>query len=314
MTVGIYKIENRINGKVYIGQSVHIERRFNEHRASTKSIIGQAISKYGKENFIFSILEECEPNELLEKEVNYIRKYESIIPNGYNILLEADGEETHFIFIDRSDVLSIQNYLIENKISIPEIADLFEISIRTIYYINSGKSHYQKDLIYPLRPVLNYDTKHCIICGNPLNTGSKYCSTECAAIAQRHTERPSKEVLLQEVAENGFTQTGKKYKVSGNAIKSWCKGYGLPFLLNDIKKEYGNFISKKEVNTYEHLKKPIIVFLNKEKYEFQTTYEFADYLITIGKTKAEKKVVVAGIRRVLTKQRKTYLGYDITYK
>ena len=29
--IGIYKIENLINGKVYIGQSIHIERRWQEH-------------------------------------------------------------------------------------------------------------------------------------------------------------------------------------------------------------------------------------------------------------------------------------------
>jgi predicted GIY-YIG superfamily endonuclease len=31
MSIGIYKIENLVNGKVYIGQSVHIERRWQEH-------------------------------------------------------------------------------------------------------------------------------------------------------------------------------------------------------------------------------------------------------------------------------------------
>ena len=31
MTCGIYKIENKINGKVYIGQSIEIERRWQKH-------------------------------------------------------------------------------------------------------------------------------------------------------------------------------------------------------------------------------------------------------------------------------------------
>ena len=41
MSIGIYKIENLINGKIYIGQSIHIERRWNEHcQTSSYSLIG----------------------------------------------------------------------------------------------------------------------------------------------------------------------------------------------------------------------------------------------------------------------------------
>jgi group I intron endonuclease len=56
MSIGIYKIENILNGKIYIGQSKHIETRWSEHcRESNqeKSLISKAIAKYGKENFIF---------------------------------------------------------------------------------------------------------------------------------------------------------------------------------------------------------------------------------------------------------------------
>ena len=60
MTIGIYKIENLVNHKVYIGQSIHIEKRWQEHcRPSADSAIAKAIRKYGKENFSFQILEEC---------------------------------------------------------------------------------------------------------------------------------------------------------------------------------------------------------------------------------------------------------------
>ena len=58
--IGIYKITNKINGLSYIGQSVHIERRFIEHCLPSKtSKISCAIQKYGKDNFDFSVLEEC---------------------------------------------------------------------------------------------------------------------------------------------------------------------------------------------------------------------------------------------------------------
>ena len=87
MTCGIYKIENKINGKIYIGQSIEIERRWQKHlSASDDFIVHQAIRKYGKENFIFSIVEECELIDLNEKENYWINFYQSIVPNGYNMI------------------------------------------------------------------------------------------------------------------------------------------------------------------------------------------------------------------------------------
>lgn len=87
MTCGIYKIENQINHKIYIGQSIEIERRWQKHlNAQDDFIIHQAIRKYGKENFIFSILEECDMLELDNRENYWINQYNSLIPNGYNMI------------------------------------------------------------------------------------------------------------------------------------------------------------------------------------------------------------------------------------
>lgn len=42
-------------------------------------------------------------------------------------------------------------------------------------------------------------------------------------IQQRKINRPSIEILLEEIKELGFTQTGKKYGVSDNTIRNWIK-------------------------------------------------------------------------------------------
>ena len=74
MSIGIYKIQNQINGKIYIGQSIHIEQRWKEHcQAPIHSLIAQAIHKYGKENFTFEIIEECSVDDLDKLEEQYIR-------------------------------------------------------------------------------------------------------------------------------------------------------------------------------------------------------------------------------------------------
>ena len=58
-TCGIYKIENLINHKVYIGQSIDIERRFRNHINNEVSPhLKRAFEKYGIENFSFEIIKE----------------------------------------------------------------------------------------------------------------------------------------------------------------------------------------------------------------------------------------------------------------
>lgn len=81
--IGIYKITNKINGKIYVGQSNDIERRFSEHKYRNKLQIDIAIQKYGKENFTFEVLEECPIEQLNNREMYWIKTLKSF-ENGYN--------------------------------------------------------------------------------------------------------------------------------------------------------------------------------------------------------------------------------------
>lgn len=92
--VGIYKITNIIDGKVYIGQSTDIERRWTEHRHHSENRhLRSAICKYGIESFIFEILE-CVDTELLcERERYWIAFYGSTNPDkGYNFTSGGERE------------------------------------------------------------------------------------------------------------------------------------------------------------------------------------------------------------------------------
>lgn len=78
---GIYIIYNLKNGKSYIGQSVDIEQRWKQHLSSDLQYpLYKAFKKYGKENFSFEVLEECD--DLSDKEMYW---YETIKPE-YNQL------------------------------------------------------------------------------------------------------------------------------------------------------------------------------------------------------------------------------------
>ena len=92
--IGIYKITNNINGKVYIGQSNSIQRRFSEHQnrgAASRIPVDVAIQKYGKENFSFEIIEECTIEQLNQRETYWINHFNSI-ENGYNCSVGGDQQ------------------------------------------------------------------------------------------------------------------------------------------------------------------------------------------------------------------------------
>lgn len=102
--IGIYKITNLINGKIYVGQSNNIERRFAQHKSpyeqerfSDKPLY-KAFKKYGIENFTFEIIEECIIDELDIKEIYWIKELNSLVhQNGYNITAGGNGNvgESH---------------------------------------------------------------------------------------------------------------------------------------------------------------------------------------------------------------------------
>jgi group I intron endonuclease len=90
---GIYKIQNKINGKIYIGKSTYIKVRWKlyyNHGTKKDQPILQAIDKYGIENFDFSVIENCLPKDLNEREQYWIKYYNSY-EEGYNATLGGDG-------------------------------------------------------------------------------------------------------------------------------------------------------------------------------------------------------------------------------
>lgn len=77
-------------GKKYIGKTINEKRRLLQHEYNWKysykgkSKFYSAIKKYGIENFIYGIIEECEKNELNKKEKYYINLYNTF-ENGLNM-------------------------------------------------------------------------------------------------------------------------------------------------------------------------------------------------------------------------------------
>ena len=95
----IYKITNTLNGKCYIGQHKVPKYPENFRRYLGGGIaIQDAIKKYGKDVFEKEIVEYIDDDEkhqkVSEREIYYIKFFNTMIPNGYNISPGGEGGAT----------------------------------------------------------------------------------------------------------------------------------------------------------------------------------------------------------------------------
>ena len=91
---GIYKVTNRKNNKCYIGQSIDIYKRWEEHKKESKEKTGNIFhdALYSSlKDFDWEIIEEVSKGNLNEREKFWIQYYNSIYPNGYNMTPGGTG-------------------------------------------------------------------------------------------------------------------------------------------------------------------------------------------------------------------------------
>lgn len=156
---GIYCFINKINQKRYIGQSIQIEERYNQHIRTSQnknskeydSSFYRALRKYGIDNFDFKILTQNDnytKEDLNELEIYYINKFDSY-NNGYN---ETKGGQTseHFSKLTDNQILELKKDIKNNKLNFTELANKYNVSISLISMINSGKVWNDSKEKYPL--------------------------------------------------------------------------------------------------------------------------------------------------------------------
>jgi group I intron endonuclease len=105
----IYSLTNKVNGKKYIGQSqqADIKKRWGAYKAMKKNSIGtvllRALKKNGIDNFKFQIICICFDEDCNQYEKDYIKKYNTMTPSGYNM---QDGGKNPSITCRKKIVLS----------------------------------------------------------------------------------------------------------------------------------------------------------------------------------------------------------------
>jgi group I intron endonuclease len=88
----VYKITNKLNGKVYIGQTIYsLERRWQQHiskaRRDSHYLFHNAIRKYGIDSFDLEELESCDTcDSLNDCEIHWIKELNTLSPFGYNLV------------------------------------------------------------------------------------------------------------------------------------------------------------------------------------------------------------------------------------
>jgi len=205
----IYVIKNRINDKVYVGQSINAADRFIKHckpsAAKDNSLIDKAIQKYGAENFWYEVLESQVEN-YNDRERFWIEQLHSLIPGGYNMLPGGEEPPVHrsidhplSSFDSLDEVKKIKTELRTTKLSLADIAKLHNTSKRTVMRINQGLHYEELGETYPIRVTPN-------LCG-------KLSDDQVADIVEllRYTYRQ-------------YEDLGKQYGVSVSTIKQINSG------------------------------------------------------------------------------------------
>lgn len=237
--IGIYKIENKINGHCYIGQSIDIERRWKQEIQGASCPtdreynypLSRAFRKYGIKNFTFTVLCECQPEDLNQLEENYIRVYNSYF-NGYNQTMGGD----HKAVVAKELVIQIQQELPFTTEPWTVLSQRYHVSDDTISKINRGLAWFNPQLSYPLRPVY---------------------------IKQEPETKPTmvtwSSEMMHDIYELGWSHAAPKYGVTDSGLRKRAMRHGWPDTIFEFRNKYRQeVLGLSPIIKKEKKEKPII--------------------------------------------------------
>ena len=220
--IGIYKITNKINGKIYIGQSNDIYRRFYEHQTkggTSRIPVDVAIQKYGKDKFSYEVLEECSIDELNQKETFWIKKLNTI-ENGYNCSeggnQQSIGENNGKAKLTEKDVIEIRKAY-NNHLKQKDVYEKYKDIISFGYFQNLWQGQSWSHIMPEVFTEENkqYYTYQNSRGGN--GASAKFTDEEVIALRERYVNESAK-VMYEEykdrISYQAFQQMlwGRAYK------------------------------------------------------------------------------------------------------
>lgn len=159
MKKDIYIIRNEVNGKVYIGQTFSIKHRWEQYESAYrkkdgKQLIVRAMLKYGIEKFHIEALE-CGVENYDEREKHWIKFFNSLTPNGYNVAVGGKGtgvgSDNPNAFFSAEEANQIRQEIKYSTDGFGRIAKRHNCNPGLISSINTGGSYFSPEESYPLR-------------------------------------------------------------------------------------------------------------------------------------------------------------------
>jgi group I intron endonuclease len=247
MNSGIYIIKNTVNNKVYIGKSINIKNRIYNHKSALKSnrhyntYLQNSYNKYGKDAFIFEVLEKCLEECLSIQEGIWINIFQSHIPNyGYNIEYVNEQGLSNREY-DRRTVKKDPKYLLINLQTgehtfykqVATIGRILNINnhSRLTDMISNQKRFYNKEkldrITYKSLILLNislyYDLNYIKYVYNIYNKNNSY-KQEKTKIAKSIKEIPSKKEYIRKGYFKGYPLETYDLK-TGSIIENFKNKY-----------------------------------------------------------------------------------------
>ncbi|KKL92394.1 hypothetical protein LCGC14_1885140 [marine sediment metagenome] len=106
----VYIIENKVNGKSYVGQTKNLSERKRRHfsGSSCAKLLNSAVKKYGADKFYFSLIEKClGQDEVNVREKYWIKYLRTLSPAGYNLSEGGGGISGYSFSSEQRQRLSI---------------------------------------------------------------------------------------------------------------------------------------------------------------------------------------------------------------
>ena len=292
----IYIIRNKINSKVYIGQSVNVESRFKGHiqdkdRKQYSSAIDGAIKKYGEENFWYEILEGPITN-YDEREKYWIKFFDSIAPKGYNIMEGGSSPPIHRGLksnkskFTKESIEELKALLLNPNITLSEIASYFNVSYRTISNFNLGKTYYNKNIDYPIRKF------------------------QCSGEHSNMVPDDIVDKIIDDILNTDcpFTYIAKKYKVNHSQVTEINEGSVLRYKRVNLNYPLSKNREKTSLDTVNKIKKDLIdgvLSKNQIAKKYEVSYNVVSS-INAGRSYFDKNAVYP------LKKHEGRLNYDET--
>ena len=117
----IYIIENKENGKRYVGKTTLSDpyERWKQHQYNVKSkynpmVISDAMFKYGVDNFTFYVIETCDDEDVNQRETYWINKFNTY-KDGYNSTLGGEGCIRDIYYLSNTNIRPISCYTLEGE-------------------------------------------------------------------------------------------------------------------------------------------------------------------------------------------------------